>query len=117
MAGYVFGLDNLDALHLYTKNGIYATKQSTPSRFWGMSHEGTFADYATMREGDNIYFFIKRKIYGIGKLVNVGTDCKFFNFPGAGQPQRFDYQNIKRELLWDEGDVSVDQRCICTLWL
>jgi len=76
-------------------------------------HEGTFADYATMRAGDNIYFFIQRKIYGIGKLVNVGPDCKFFNFPGAGIPERRLYANVKEQLLWDEGDVSANQRCIC----
>src|SRR5213593_2912254 len=81
MAGYIFSLDSLDSLHRYTTNGVYGTKLSAPSHSWVAHHEGTFADYATMRAGDNIYFFIQRKIYGIGKLVNVGSDCKFFNFP------------------------------------
>jgi len=77
VAGYIFSLDNLDSLNLYTQNGVYATKLSPPTRLWGTHHEGTFADYATMQKGDNIYFFIKRKIYGVGKLVSLGSDCKF----------------------------------------
>jgi len=113
MAGYIFSLDSLDSLHLYTRNGVYATKLSPPYRSWRTHHEGTFADYSTMKEGDSVYFFIKRKIYGIGRLVNLGRDCKYLNFPEAGEPQKFDYQNTKDELLWDEGEFSVNQRCIC----
>jgi hypothetical protein len=69
MAGYIFGLDSLESLLRYTENGVYATKLSTPTTSWKAHHEGTFADYATMKAGDNIYFFIQRKIYGIGRLV------------------------------------------------
>ena len=58
-------------------------------------------------------FFIQRKIYGIGKLVNVGSDCKFFNFPGASNAQPFAYLPLRPTILWDEGDVSINQRCIC----
>jgi len=113
MAGYIFSLDNLNSLQLYTKNGIYATKLSSPSGLWKIHHEGTFADYVTMQAGDNIYFFINRRIYGLGKLVNLGSDCKFFNFPEAGEPHKYAYQDIKQNLLWDEGEFSTDQRCIC----
>jgi hypothetical protein len=114
MAGYIFNLDSPDSLHLYATNGVYATKLSTPSQYWGTHHEGTFADYATMREGDNVYFFIKRKIYGIGRLIHVGSDCKYFNYPGAGSPVGFEYTAVKSSLLWDEGRFSADQRCVCT---
>ena len=113
MAGYIFSLDSLDSLHRYTTNGVYGTKLSAPSHSWVAHHEGTFADYTTMRAGDNIYFFIQRKIYGIGKLVNVGSDCKFFNFPGASNAQAFAYLPLRPTILWDEGDVSINQRCIC----
>src|SRR5713101_6871410 len=108
MAGYIFSLDSLDSLLLYTTNGVYGTKLSSPSHSWRAHHEGTFADYATMRAGDNIYFFIQRKIYGIGRLVNVGSDCKFFNFPGAGNAQPFSYAALREEILWDEGNVSIN---------
>ena len=63
MAGYIFSLDSLNSLNLYTRNGVYATKLSIPRNNWLTHHEGTFADYATMQEGDNIYFFFKRRIY------------------------------------------------------
>lgn len=113
MAGYIFSLDNLDSLHRYTQNGVYATKLSSPSGSWKLHHEGTFADYSTMKAGDNVYFFIKRKIYGIGKLINIGDDCKFFNFPSASRPSRYSFQTIRPQLLWDEGENSANQRCIC----
>jgi len=113
MAGYIFGLDTLESLALYTNNGAYATKLSAPTASWMGHHEGTFADYATMKAGDNIYFFIQRKIYGIGKLVNVGPDCKYFNFPNASLPQSFTTAEIASDVLWDEGTVSVNQRCVC----
>ena len=113
MAGYIFSLDNLNSLRLYAQNGVYATKLSPPSHSWMSHHEGTFADYVTMQEGDNIYFFIKRRIYGIGRLVSLGSDCKFFNYPGAGEPKGYAYPEVKQDLLWDEGDFSVNQRCIC----
>lgn len=113
MAGYIFSLDNIDSLRLYTTNGVYATKLSSPLGSWKAHHEGTFADYSTMQEGDNIYFFIQRKIYGIGRLINLSGDCKFINFPNAGKPHEFGYQNEKEALLWDEGEISVNQRCIC----
>jgi hypothetical protein len=113
MAGYIFSLDNLDSLHLYTRNGVYATKLSSPSGLWGSHHEGTFADYSTMRAGDNVYFFIRRKIYGIGRLVDLHGGCKFLNYPGAGEPQQPRYQAIRDDLLWDEGEISANQRCVC----
>jgi len=62
-------------------------------------HEATFSDYVTMQPGDNIYFFIQRKIYGTGELVAVQgeepiTDCRFLNFPAAKIPHYFDYESI-----------------------
>lgn len=121
MAGYLFNLDSLDSLELYTRNGVYATKLPSPSGYWRVSQEGTFADYATMKKGDNVYFFIKRKIYGIGELVNIQNDCKFSNFPDASNPMSVDYSQVKDQLLWDEGDwaswtkknKNYEQRWIC----
>lgn len=114
MAGYIFNLDNINSLELYINNGIYATKLSTPPNYWKTHHEGTFADYITMKQGDNVYFFIDRKIYGIGELTNIEKDCKFLNFPEAIIPKEYEYSDVKSLLLWDEGEVSVNQRCICT---
>lgn len=115
MAGYIFSLDKMESLRLYAGSGVYATKLRPPSGQWQRAHEGTFADYATMREGDNVYFFIERRIYGIGKLVNIGEECKYLNFGGAGEPRPFAYDEISPSLLWDEGPTEAPlQRFICT---
>lgn len=113
MAGYVVNLSSEAALAMYVQNGVYATILSVPKGYWGVPHEATFADYATMQAGDNIYFFLGRKIYGIGVLVDVGGDCKFLNYPEANEPQNFDYLQIQNNLLWDEGPESVNQRWVC----
>lgn len=118
MAGYVMNLDSEASLRLYIRNGVYATKLSSPNGIWLRHHEATFADYVTMQPGDNIYFFIQRKIYGIGELVAVQgdepiTDCRFLNFPAANIPHDLDYESVKSQLLWDEGQQSVNQRWVC----
>ena len=43
----------------------------------------TYADLVTMRVGDNIYFLSNRKLYGVGKAINIGLDCKYDNYIGA----------------------------------
>lgn len=108
MAGYMFTLDNIDALHRCVEQGVYATYITDPSGRWGDPAEGTFADYATMCPGDNVYFFIKRRIYGIGELVAVGADCKYQNYPGASQPVPFDDREAETELLIDDGSSRTD---------
>ena len=114
MAGYIISLNSIDSLELYVENGVYATRLSVPKNSrWSVHHEGTFADYATMKPGDNIYFFIKRNIYGIGSLVELADDCKFLNFPNASQPVEFNYEKIRSSLLWDEGPESINQRWLC----
>lgn len=113
MPGYIITLDSLDSLELYIVNGVYATKLSPPTTYWKTHHEATLADYATMKAGDNIYFFIDRKIYGIGELINLHGGCKFSNLPEASIPQPYDYVDKKPFLLWDEGDFSINQRWLC----
>ncbi|NLY74720.1 MAG: hypothetical protein GX075_05395 [Firmicutes bacterium] len=113
MAGYVVNLNSLDSLQTYIFNGVYATILSAPRNYWAVHHEATFADYVSMKPGDNIYFFINRKIYGIGELVAIGDDCKFLNYPKANIPSNFDYNAEKSNLLWDEGKQSVNQRWLC----
>lgn len=43
----------------------------------------TFADFVTMKAGDNVYFLSDRKIYGVGTLKNIGDDCKYDNYLNA----------------------------------
>lgn len=88
MAGYLITLDSEEALKECMESGLYSTRLSEPrNSVWSLHHEGTFADYLSMKEGDLIFFFIKRKIYGCGKLVNIGEDCKYLNYNEALNPR------------------------------
>lgn len=106
-------LKTVESLENYSLNGVYSTIISIPRGHWQGHHEGTFADFATMKPGDNIYFFKDRKIYGIGELVDVNGDCKYLNYPNANIPQKFTYEDVKNDLLWDEGEFSINQRWLC----
>lgn len=115
MAGFLFSLDNQQSLITCINNGVYSTRLSSPNKIWGIPHEGTFADYSSMKEGDNIYFFIKRKIYGIGTLININNQCTFLNYPNANLPTNQNYNQIQELLLLDSGnDESTNLRFICT---
>ncbi len=90
MAGYLFGLDSQGSLDEAINAGLFSTRMSIPMEAqWQMHHEGTFADYTSMKAGDNVYFFIDRKIYGVGELVNIENDCKSLNFAEANHPYLF----------------------------
>lgn len=43
----------------------------------------TFGDMVTMTPGDNIYFLSDRKLYGIGRAIQIGEDCKYDNYLDA----------------------------------
>lgn len=113
MAGYIFSLNNIESLHQCMENGVYGTILSAPvNNIWRQHHEATFADYASMNEGDYVFFFIERKIYGIGRLKNLHVndnivDCKFLNYPNADKP--LVYENGP---FLDKEDFK--QRFICT---
>lgn len=114
MAGYVFaiggGEETLDVIRACAERGVYSTylKNLSPIPF-----EGTLADYMSMKPGDNIYFFSKRKYYGIGELVLVGPDCKYENFPSASALQSVQYDDIRDDLLVDFGAESSSYRWLC----
>jgi len=118
MAGFVISISKkrgISCIEKCIKDGVYSTKinvsakQKTP--FFG-----TLADYCSMQEGDNIFFFCNRKIYGTGRLVKIGPDVKLNNYPRANSPYLglVDRQNAMLEntlVPFDEGP-----RCcwICT---
>lgn len=115
MAGFLFSLDNEESLIECINRGVYSTRLSEPGNVWGIHHEGTFADYSSMKEGDNVYFFIKRKIYGIGSLVNINGNCKFLNYPNSNLPTIQNYDDVKGYLLLDlSNNESLNSRFICT---
>jgi len=113
MAGYLFGLDSHESLLQCIQTGVYSTRQSNPNGTWNKQQEGTFADYCSMKEGDYVYFFIKRKIYGIGQLVNVEGDCKYLNYPSSNIPETQNYDEIQDLLLLDTGEESIQYRFVC----
>ncbi len=115
MAGYLFSLDNESSLIDAINKGIFSIRLSAPNNnVWSKHHEGTMADYSSMKAGDNVYFFIKRKIYGIGTLVNVGADCKFLNYPGSNMPLTADYSEIADSIILNDGSgESLHLRFIC----
>ena len=80
MAGYVFNMDSEKSIQKCFEEGYYCTALN---KKWTSATDGTFADYLGMKEGDNIYFFSKRKIYGIGCLIKKPT---FANHPQANVP-------------------------------
>lgn len=112
MAGYIMTLDNLESLKICINTGTYSTNLSSPKGIWSKQHEGTFADYFSMKENDNIYFFIKRKIYGIGKLVSIKEHCTYLNYIDADKPVltgKYQYDNSKALLPYG----TIGNRCFC----
>lgn len=117
MAGYIMTLngDGLENLEKCFRNGVYSTSLILPNNGkWATHHEGTFADYLSMKEGDNIYFFIKRMIYGIGQIVNVGDDCKYLNYKDADTPRACDDKTYEEMNPVLDASYSKENICFCT---
>lgn len=112
MAGYVFAIGgDIEIIKNCAERGIYATRLNGLSP---QSFEATLADYMSMKPGDNVYFFSKRKIYGIGELVAVGPDCKYSNFPDSAARVPVEYTAVRNDLLIDSGADSIWYRWLCT---
>lgn len=120
MAGYIFNIgDKVNVMDIIA-GGFYSTyinyskKKNTNVDYIATGpFEATYADFTSMKENDNVYFFKKRKVYGIGKLIKVGTDCKYNNFVGASSFNALEYTDIKDSLLIDLGADSPHYRWIC----
>jgi hypothetical protein len=114
MAGYIFNLDSDESLKFCIEHGIYGTRLNIPeNKIWRKEHEGTFADYLSMKAGDNVYFFRDRMVYGIGELINVGLDCKYLNFPKSDYPIKVNYDDVKDSMLLNEKPDNINNRCVC----
>ena len=120
MAGYIFSLNDIESLKICVKDGVYSTnlsepKKTTDGRFiWLGPHEGTFADYLSMKEGDNVYFFKDRNIYGVGELINIKFDCKLKNFPDALNPEIPLFSKTQPSMLINKSKDNLNNRCLCT---
>lgn len=115
MAGYVITMRSIEDIKNCIEKGIYSTEiRHKPSEnIWRKQHEGTFADYLSMKAKDHIYFFSDRFLYGIGELVNIGGDCKFLCYQHADDPlvpkDRSEYKKC-RPLI---DSFSESNRCMC----
>ena len=114
MAGYIFTIDDINSIEESIYDGVYGTVIKNPeNKYWHTHHEGTFADYITMQEGDNVYFLHQRKIYGIGELININGDCKFLNFPDSDLPYIFIFNDIKEDMIINRSEKDVNKRMVC----
>jgi len=95
--------------------GTYSTwlsmKADSKKGTWARTKESTFSDYLGMQAGDLIFFFFERKIYGIGELINVGRDCKYWGYLGANKPLAYNAEDIVETRLYEE--ISPENRCVC----
>lgn len=105
MPGWVIDLSDEKFLELYVQSGVYGTRFKKPEgNSWNNPQEKTIADYALIEEGDLVFFFLKRKIYGIGKVVGLNTkrgrQAVFFNYPDSILPENF--PTGREDCLWPE---------------
>lgn len=111
MAGYIFNIGKDTRVVDIIKKGYYSPLMG--ESLSSNPFEGTFGDFITMKEGDNVYFFQNRKLYGIGKLYKIGDDCKYNNFIGATNLKTYTYEEIRESLLINFGKSSPNYRWVC----
>jgi len=87
MAGFVFSIsknEGLEGVKKCIKNGTYLSMLPNPDNTRSrIVVASVLADYCSMKEGDNVYLLSNRQVYGVGKLVKVGPDCKYQNYLNA----------------------------------
>lgn len=115
MAGYIFNIGKKVKIVDIIKNGYYSTyiNYSKKSGISSAPFEATYADYTTMTENDNVYFFQNRKVYGVGKLIKIGDDCKYNNFVGASKCIIYNNNEIKDTLLVKFKKDNPHYRWVC----
>ena len=94
-----------------TSSTLLQLQNDTKDGTWSRTKEATFADYLGMREGDFIFFFFDRKIYGLGKLKNIIGDCKAWGYLGANKPTVPSRKTVEDTRLFQ--GISAENRCVC----
>ena len=115
MAAFVFTIggkkseEKINQIRNLIACGAYSTRVNITKS--GLPEEGTLADYLSMQDGDDVYFFAGRKFYGVGRLKKVGADCKYNNFPGASKLRQ---GNAKAALLTGQTQKeTLQMRWVC----
>ena len=116
MAGFIFSIfknDGIDGMKKRIYDGDYAS--IVPSELNNqMSRQvaaSVLADYCSMKSGDNVYFLCQRRIYGVGKLINLGDDCKYRSYIRANK-----FEEITELIESDaplKKDATPNERWIC----
>ena len=103
----------IDILYELCSIGAYSTNLFVKEgvQKWSKPKVATFADYYGMKAGDYVFFFTERKIYGVGRLVNIGDDCKYWSFKGANKPKAYKEEQIADSRLIDV--IKPENRCVC----
>lgn len=85
LAGVIINLSGPEPRERYCTSGAYSYKQRRPAagrRGWGQ-YEKALADYLALGDGDLVFFFENRRIYGTGRIVRLpGTErATLCNYP------------------------------------
>ncbi|TDM38626.1 hypothetical protein ETI11_04335 [Macrococcoides canis] len=112
MAGYIFSVGKEADILEVMKKGVFSTNFKHIKNYWSTQQEGTIADYITMKENDNIYFFQNRKIYGIAKLKKVKLDVKLLNFPKADLPEIYKHKEIENKVIYNHDNDYENYRIL-----
>lgn len=81
MAGYLFTFSDEESLFETMRRRVYTTLMNVA---WNRTSVSTLGDYVTMCPGDSVYFFSRRMVYGIGKIVQAVPRCTVLeNFEGS----------------------------------
>lgn len=99
--GLFIALYDEDTLKLYLNKGIYGflmkpVNEEAPSS--RSKHYAALADYACAREGQDVFFFLKRKIVYGGKIIGSDKSGSFF-LNGDTSPLG---RKSNASLFWDE---------------
>jgi len=118
MPGYIINLGTKEEragwekLELYVRYGAYGTIIKRPVRdLWAVAQEMTLADYLTIRPGALVFFFLGRKIYGVGRVISFKVGAQelvaLANYPGASFPHASPPQNPDDYLWRENGEENI----------
>lgn len=111
MAGFFIVFDSHESMVATMQSGVYSSlMKEGRSNAWFRTAEATLADYASMREGDALYFFSNRRVYGRGRLVRVHGSCRRQNYPRSSSLEPATYSEVSHKLYWDSGKGAWERR-------
>ena len=108
MAGFIISLSKDAELNRVLEEGNFASNVTTEEngiiKFNPLIFYSTLADYLSVKENDNVYFFQNRLIYGIGRIVKKANSCVFKNYEDCFSDNI--EKNNTREFLTQEKNVN-----------